>query len=179
MSKQKKIILISLLLIVLLMGIGYAAITNVTLTITGTASAKANQDNFKVYFTGTTQDKSTNATVTVTAEAVTATVNFTGLTKKDDTEYAILEILNDSNDIDAESITVALSGTTNTDIIEATAIMCDENGAAISDYAVASQAKTYVKVSAKLLQTPTDDVSTAITATITAKPADVTTTVTP
>lgn len=46
--------------------------------------------------------------------------------------------------------------------------MCDSNGDAISDYSVLSGSKTYVKVSAKLLQTPTEDVESTLTATITA-----------
>lgn len=96
-------------------------------------------------------------------------MNFSGLTKKDDEKFAILEIINDSNDVDAESITVAINSTEATaNVIEATAIMCDSNGDAISDYSVLSGSKTYVKVSAKLLQTPTEDVESTLTATITA-----------
>ena len=48
--------------------------------------------------------------------------------------------------------------------------MCDSTGNAISNFAVANGAKTYVKVSTKLLKTPTTDVNTSITATITAVP---------
>ena len=35
---------------ILLLGIGYAAIQNITLNITGTATADPNQANFKVMF---------------------------------------------------------------------------------------------------------------------------------
>ena len=173
MNKRKKIILVVILLAVLLMGIGYAALANVTLTINCKATATVDQENFKVYFTGENTKKSdetgTNVDVTVAAKANTATVNFSGLTKKDDEKFAILEIINDSNDVDAESITVAINSTEATaNVIEATAIMCDSNGDAISDYSVLSGSKTYVKVSAKLLQTPTEDVESTLTATITA-----------
>ncbi len=179
MNKQKKITLVIILLAVLLMGVGYAALANVTLTINGKATATASDENFKVYFTAeNTKDSDTetsnNVEVEVTAKALSATVNFSGLTKKDDEEYAILEIENGSNDVDAESITVAITSSDTSGVFEATAVMCDASGNAISDFAVASGAKTYVKVSAKLLKTPTVDVETNITATITAKAIDAT-----
>ncbi len=173
MNKQKKITLVVILLAVLLMGIGYAALANVVLTINSKASATASDENFKVYFTAAntatsdTED-TTNVEVAVTAKATSATVNFSGLTKKDDEEYAILEIENASNDVDAESIKVTVNSTDTTGIFGAEAIMCDASGNAITDFAVASGAKTYVKISAKLLKTPTADVETTITATITA-----------
>lgn len=58
MNKRKKIILVVILLAVLLMGIGYAALANVTLTINGKATATVDQENFKVYFTGENTKKS-------------------------------------------------------------------------------------------------------------------------
>lgn len=179
MSKQKKLIFVIILLAILLIGVGYAALSNVTLTINGKATATASQDNFNVYFTGentkkSSEDPSTNVAVTVTAQAKEATVNFSGLTTKDDEEYAILEIENASNDVDAESINVAITPTGATNIIEASAVMCDSTGTPISDYAVASGSKTYVKVSAKVIKTPTETSEINLTATITAVPKDVT-----
>lgn len=173
MNKRKKIMLVVIFLAVLLMGIGYATLSNVALTINGKAMVTVSQENFKVYFTGENTKKSdetgTNVDVTVSSKANTATVNFSGLTKKDDEKFAILEIINDSNDVDAESITVSISSTeANAETIEAKAIMCDSNGNEVTDFSVASGAKTYVKVSAKLLKTPTVDVESDITATITA-----------
>lgn len=179
MNKQKRLIFVIILIAILLMGIGYAALSNVTLTINGKASATSSDENFKVYFTGentkkSSEDPSTNVEVTVTAKSTTATVNFSGLTKKGDTEYAILEIENASNDVDAKSINVAVESTGSTTVLKASAIMCDATGNTISDYAVASGSKTYVKVSAELLQTPTEDAEITITATITAEAKDVT-----
>lgn len=168
LNKQKKITLIVIIIAVLLMGIGYAVISNITLTVNGKASATVDSENFKVYYTGVSSKKTEeNAEVTVTSGSTTATVNFTGLTTKDDEEYVILEIENGSNGIDASSINVTASGQDNT-VIKVDTTMCTQDGTAITDYAVASQAKTYVKVAAKLLQTPTSDVETTITATITA-----------
>lgn len=171
MNKQKKITIGVILLAVLLMGIGYAAITNITLTINGTASATADQENFKVYFTGVVVSNSDNATSTVTANSTNATVNFAGMTTKDDEEYAILEIENGSNNIPAQSVNVTLSDT-DTSIIEVNAVMCNSTGTPISEYAVASGNKTYVRVSAKLLKTPTEDVNTPVTVNIVAVPKD-------
>lgn len=169
---NNKKIIIPLIIAILLIGIGYAAISSTKLTINGTASATADDTNFKVYFTAnnTTTSNSTNVTTTVTAKDTTATVNISGLTKKGDSEYAILEIENGSNDIDASSVEVTAQGT-DTSIIDIDVVMCDSAGTAISGTnAVASGAKTYVKITATLLQTPLEDCSTDITATITATP---------
>lgn len=175
MKKQSKVIAGVIILVVLLMGIGYAALANITLTINGTAAATASQDNFKVYFTG---DKTTNAAdpiavdVTVANEDIEATVAVSGLTKVDDEGYAILKIANASNGIDATSVNVTTVpvDTTNFDF---EAVMCDESGNPISNYDVAAGDFTYVKVSAKLKLTPTTDVDPeAFTVKLTAEPAE-------
>lgn len=172
MSKQKKLLIAIILLIVVLMGIGYAALTAQTLTINGTAKLKANEDNFKVYFTGANTDKSANTEVTVTAQSQEATVTFSELDTKGETEYAILEIENASTDVSAESVEVTLSDGSNTNVLKSEAIMCDQTGATITDTSLASGAKAYVKVSVELLKTPTTTADTTITATITATPAE-------
>lgn len=174
MNKQNKIMLGMILMSILLIGIGYAALTNIDLTINGKASAAASQDNFKVYFTGAntvTQPTDDTVTATATNGAITATVNIEGLTKSGDSAYAILEIENGSNGIDATSVNVTTQDT-DTEYFDIVAQMCDSTGAPISDYAVASGNKTYVKVSAELLKTPTEDVETTIAVTVTAIPAE-------
>ena len=172
MSRQKTIIVGVILIAILLMAIGYAGVTSTNLTITGTASATAAQDNFKVYFTGANTVKNPNTdavSVTATNGQTTATVNVSGLTKKEDTAYAILEIENGSNAVNAESVNVITAGTDNA-IFDIEAVMCNAEGTTISDYSVDSGAKTYVKVSATLKQTPTSDTSTSIAVTLTASP---------
>lgn len=52
MKKTSKIIMLSLVVAALLLGIGYAAIQNITLNISGTATADPSQTNFKVSFSG-------------------------------------------------------------------------------------------------------------------------------
>lgn len=175
MNKQKKIILGIILVVIVLMGIGYAALENITLTITGTANASASQDNFKVYFTGANTTKSPNTdavTVTTTDGSKSAEVNISGLTTVGQTSYAILEIKNGSNGVDASEVNVTTDAV-DTAIFDIEAEMCDSTGGTISNYEVKSGDTTYVKVSAKLLQTPTADTNTSISVTITATPATV------
>lgn len=156
---------------ILLIGIGYASLANNTLSISGNASAIADQDNFKVYFTGNVPKKYTSDTkIIVDAKPVAqyqnATVNILGLNKKDDTGYAILEIENGSNGIDAE-ITVTTEATS-TEMFDIDVIMCDKEGNAISDFLVASGEKTYAKIFVKLLKTPINIQKATISAKITA-----------
>lgn len=177
MKKQNRVILGVILIAILLMGIGYA-LGATELTISGTAKASENQENFKVYFTGANtkidpvQSENENIKVTVgdiTKGATEATVDVEGLTTKNETASVILEIENGSDDIDASSIDVT-AATADTAYFDVEAIMCDASGAAITNYEVKSKAKTYVKVSVKLLKNPTQEVSTDITVTIKADP---------
>lgn len=177
MNKQKRIILGVILVVIVLMAIGYAAVGNITLSISGTASATASGDNFKVGFTGqNTVVNPTSGSITVTATAsagaTSATVNVSGLSKKGDTAFAILEIANTSNDIDASEVNVTTDAV-DTTVFQIDAKMCTADGATINNYSLASGAKTYVKVSVTLLQTPTVDTSTDIDVTLTAKPTTV------
>lgn len=170
MNKQKTLILGIIVLIAIFMGIGYAAISNIELKITGTANATANQENFNVYFTGANTIKSGNdVDVTVTSNAKEAIVNFSGLTTKGDTKYAILEIENGSNDIVAGTVTVTATSS-NENVFKATAIMCNESESEIENTELAVGEKTYVKVSVELLKTVIDDDSSEITAKIIATP---------
>ena len=53
MSNTSKILLVTIIATSILLGLGYAAIQNITLSIEGTATAAADQSNFLVKFTGT------------------------------------------------------------------------------------------------------------------------------
>lgn len=173
MNKSKKIILAVILIAVLAMAIGYAALSNVTLTITGTASAKADDANFKVWFTGATPVTSgEGVTASATAEAIEATVTIKDLKVVGEEKYAILEITNASADIDATSVTVTTKDKS-TDYIGINAVMCTADGTPVEgDNALAVGGKTYVKVSAKLLQTITSDKTTDIDVVVTAVPEE-------
>lgn len=124
MTSTRKIIAAIVIVAVLMLGIGYAAITNITLDIQGNATAVGNQANFVVGFTGTPTTKITTAVTPtgVTPEAsatidgndeTQATINVTNLTAKGDTVVAIYTVKNSSADLAAELSTSTTS--TNTD----------------------------------------------------------------
>ena len=102
MKKTNKIILASAIVAVLLLGIGYAAIQNITLNINGTAAADPSQSNFKVMFSGTpTVSDYTYVTAAITDDT-NATINVEGLTKKGDVVTATYTVQNASTDLSAD-----------------------------------------------------------------------------
>lgn len=175
MKKQRKIIAVFIVIAILLVGIGYASLSNNILNINGQATATANQENFKVYFTGEVPKSNASEDYVIieaepVAKAQNATVNISGLTKKGDSAYAILEIENGSNGIDAD---VTLNADIEqSDMFNVEIIMCDQEGTEINDSFVASGEKTYVKIFVELLKTPTSVVQTKISAKVTATPKD-------
>ena len=105
MKKTSKIIISALLLVVLLVGIGYAAIQNITLNITGTAKADPSQSNFKVMFSGepTIKVKPTDAQVTAAiTDDINATINVGGLIQKGDIVSVTYTVQNVSTDISTD-----------------------------------------------------------------------------
>ncbi len=173
MSKQKKLIATVVVVAILLMGIGYALLNATELTIGGTATATADQENFKVYYTGTvTPADDENVEVDVENGNTHADVTITGLSAKGDSKHAILEIINDSNGIVAESVVVkAESVGDSNDYITIDVEMCDEAGTPTTVTDLAVEDTTYVKVTATLEATPTEeDVTVDITATLEATP---------
>lgn len=178
MSKKNKIILGIILVTFLLIGVGYAALSATTLNIKGSAGATANPDNFKIVFSGEKTENigGNTATATVTANTTTATVAFAGMQNVGDTRTVILEIVNNSTGTTAAK-SVAVTTTSGTDEnFEITAIRCNADGTqeVAENAELAKGAKTYVKITAKLLVAPDlNDVSTdAIDITLTATPQD-------
>lgn len=175
MKRQNKIIVAVIFIVILLVGIGYASLSNNILSINGKVLVSAEQENFKVYYTGEVpKSYASENYITIEAEPVAqaqnATVNILGLSKKGDSGYTILEIENGSNDIDAE-ITVKAE-IEESEMFKVDIIMCNKEGTEINNFFVASGEKTYVKVFAELLKTPTSVMKTTISATITAVPKD-------
>ncbi|MBR3614723.1 MAG: leucine-rich repeat domain-containing protein [Clostridia bacterium] len=102
MKKTNKIILASAIVAVILLGIGYAAIQNITLNINGTAAADPSQSNFKIMFSGTpTVSDDTYVTAAITDDT-NATINVEGLTKKGDVVTATYTVQNASTDLSAD-----------------------------------------------------------------------------
>lgn len=172
-TKQNKIIVAVVLIAILLCGVVYAKLSNTALKITGIAKAEVVQD-FKVYYTGNViKEEASESYIKVEASPIaktkSATVNILGLAKKDDYGYAILEIENGSKNIDALSVEIDTNTPTfdgDSNLFDVDVMMCDVNGVQISNYALKSGEKTYVKIFAKLLQTPIDYQEATITAKI-------------
>ena len=102
MKKTSKIIITILLLMVLLIGIGYAAIQNITLNITGTAEAAPSQSNFKVMFSGEPTVSDEAYVVATITDDIHATINVEGLTEKGQMVSATYTVQNVSTDISAD-----------------------------------------------------------------------------
>jgi len=166
MKKRKGKIVLALLLGVLMLGIGYAAISNITLTITGTAAATPGADAFKVEFTsvetyaynGTTELSSTTEgytdfATTASYSETTGTFSVSGLHKKGDTVEFTYTVTNESDDLSANLSIPTISAYNNSDYITISVDPVDEVTVA------ASGAQDYI-VTVQLTKTPLVDIST-------------------
>ena len=102
MSKTSKIILVTIIATAILLGLGYAAIQNITLNITGTATASTNQGNFKVVFTGIpVVSDNAYASGSIT-DGTNAKIAVSGLTQKGQKVTVTYDIVNNSTDLSAD-----------------------------------------------------------------------------
>ena len=170
--KNKKTLQIVLLvaIAVLTLGIGYASITAINLFINGNATASVNQENFKVYFTSTSDTPSLTGNVTVTGTAeinnqdnTVATFNVGGLTKVGDYAIATYTIINDSNAIGAElSLNITNANSEYFRVTES-----------VTDTQLQAGDTTTGTVKVEMIKTPIDtEVSTSVTAKIIATPLE-------
>ena len=161
MSKTSKIILVTIIATCILLGLGYAAITNITLNIAGTASATVDSGNFKVRFTDNiVVSDSAYVTATRTGDTV-ATINVSGLTTAGDKVTATYEIANDSTDLSSDLNVKATNSNANYFSVSSR----------LADTSLTAGSTTTVLVTIELLKTPIDaDVSTNIGVTLNAIP---------
>lgn len=102
MKKTSKIIMLTLVVAALLLGIGYAAIQNITLNISGTATADPSQTNFKVSFSGEPEVSDSRYVTAAITDEINATINVNGLTEKGQEVSATYTIQNTSTDLSAD-----------------------------------------------------------------------------
>ena len=102
MSKTSKIILVTIIATLILLGLGYAAIQNITLNITGNVAAQVNAENFKVRFVGTpTVSDGIYATAKIENDT-NASITVSDLTSKGQYVTASYDIKNESGDLSAD-----------------------------------------------------------------------------
>ena len=112
MRKTSKIILVTIIATSILLGLGYAAIQNITLNVKGWAYADPNQSNFKVKFTGTPLVSDGTYVIANIIEDTKAAINVNGLTEKGQKVTATYEVINESTDISSDlSIATSNSNT--------------------------------------------------------------------
>ena len=104
MTKTSKIILVTVIAASILLGLGYAAIQNITLNISGTAAADPNQANFKVRFTGTPLVSDSSYVTARISNDTNATFDVSGLNTKGQKVTATYDITNESSDLSADLI---------------------------------------------------------------------------
>lgn len=154
MRKTSQILLAAIVVGTILMGIGYAAVQNITLNISGTVAADPNQANFKVRFARTpapTVSDSTYATAGITDDH-NATINVSGLTAKDQSITATYTIENASADLSAD---LAISATnTNTEYFEISSQLAKTS--------LKAAETTTVTLTVKLIKTPLESVSSTV-----------------
>lgn len=152
MRKTTKIILITIIIATILLGIGYAAVQNITLNISGTAAADPTQSNFKVMFTGTPfVSDNTLATASIINDT-NASIEVTGLSQKNDNVSVTYTIENASTDLSAN---LSISTTNSNDdyfsitsILEKTSLIAGET--------------TEVTVTIELIKTPITSIESEI-----------------
>ena len=161
MSKTSKIILVTIVATCILLGLGYAAITNITLNIAGTASAAADSGNFKVRFVGTPTVSDSSYTTARITEEHEATIEVDGLTSAGQSVTATYEIKNESSDLSAD-LNVATTNS-NTDYFKISS--------QLGKSSLIANESTTVLVTVELIKTPIDaDVSATVGVNLTAMP---------
>lgn len=154
MRQTSKIILATIVAASILLGLGYAAIQNITLNITGTAAADPNQSNFKVRFINNPAPTVTDSTYAIASitDDYNATINVSGLTTKGQTVSATYTIENASVDLSAD---LAISTTnTNTEYFKISSQLAKTS--------LIAGEKTTVTVTVELTKTPLESVSSTI-----------------
>lgn len=166
MHKKKTFVGVFLMLAILVLGVGYAAISNITLNITGSATASPDDKNFSVKFNDTAITVSDANKVTAKkTDDLNATLEVTGLTAKGDTATATYTIENASADLSASLASPVITNS-NTEYFKVTTDLADAT-------VITHGKTTTVTVTVELIKTPiTQDETTDITLKVVASPVE-------
>ena len=149
MKKRNTYVGLFLLAAILMLGIGYAAISNITLNISGKAKATVSDSNFKVKFTGTPTVSDEDIITAEIESDLKASINVDSFVAKGDTATATYTILNDSDDLSAS---IAIPEITN-DNEDYFSVTTDMTAATTVD----AKNTTTVTVTVELIKTPIDN----------------------
>lgn len=173
MKKRNTFIAMAILLAVLILGIGYAAVSNVTLNINGEANVKANADFTVVFDQEHTVVKSTTDTIAwtttdmkpVVAGAYTDDLNATMtvyLDKDHRTASATYKIDNKSEEL-GSTLTAAVTPVDGeyADYFEITKEFTDKDSAPFAEgtSVLAAKDSAFVKVTVTLKKLPVEDIA--------------------
>lgn len=163
MRKTSKIILVTLIATSILLGLGYAAIQNITLNITGSAVADPNQANFIVKFTGTPIVSDSQHGIANITNDTTATIEVNGLTEKGQVVTATYEISNLSDDLSSDLNVLATNSNTEYFFVSSK----------LAKNSLVAGEKTTVTVTVELIKTPINEsVSSNVNITMNAIPVE-------
>lgn len=167
MKKTKSTFTALLVLAMLVLGIGYAAATT-TLRINGTLGATADNDNFKVKFTTSTNQEPVVASESVEPAITTgvtsdtlATFSVTGFTCMGDSVVLEYVVKNESADLAASVTATDLATFTNDEYFSVVSSFADNSVVKTKTIDAQSQDTLYVTVTC--IKTPIADVANATT----------------
>ena len=176
MKKRKTFLGMAIFIAILVLGVGYAAVSNVTLNLNGTANIKANADFTVEYDTTHTVGKSTNDTVewatgnnqAVVAGAYTNATTATMTVYLDASHtsaYAIYKVDNKSAELSATlaANVTQISGTNADYFNDVTAVYYTDAACTteLGSNKLAHGNSAYLKVTVSLKKTPVSDISGA------------------
>ena len=163
MTKTRKIIIGIVIATILIIGIGYAALKNITLNVSGSASANPDDSNFKVKLTGTpiVSDETIVTEANITGD-LKASFTVEGLTSKGETATITYTIENASEDLSA-NLSAEVTKNTNSTYFKVTPT--------VAKTSILKEETTTVTVEVELLKTPvSQDETSTIELAITAEP---------
>lgn len=153
MTKTRKIIIGVVVAAILVIGIGYAALKNITLNISGSATANPDDSNFIVKFTGTpTVSDSTIVTGSNVTGDLKASFTVAGLTAKGETATITYTIENASEDLSA-NLSAEVIKNTNGNYFKVTPTFAKTS--------ILKKETTTVTIEVELLKTPVEQEETS------------------